>query len=113
MIISVFCMPGSAFPHCPNCGREISRQTVDQMVDQLMALPERTRIQLLAPVVRGRKGRHEKVLEQAEKSGYVRVMVDGNQYDLSEKRSRWRRTSSTTSRSWWTVWWSGPASRNV
>ncbi len=72
-------------PHCPNCGREISRQTVDQMVDQIMSLPERTRIQLLAPVVRGRKGRHEKVLEQAKKSGYVRVMVDGNQYELSEE----------------------------
>ncbi len=72
-------------PHCPNCGREISRQTVDQMVDQVMALPEKSRIQLLAPVVRGRKGRHEKVLEQAKKSGYVRVMVDGAQYDLSEE----------------------------
>ncbi|MDO4620259.1 MAG: excinuclease ABC subunit UvrA [Lachnospiraceae bacterium] len=71
-------------PHCPNCGREISRQSVDQMVDQIMSFPERTRIQLLAPVVRGRKGRHEKVLEQAKKSGYVRVMVDGNQYELSE-----------------------------
>ncbi len=71
-------------PHCPNCGREIHRQTVDQMVDQIMALPERTRIQLLAPVVRGRKGRHEKVLEQARKSGYVRVRVDGIDMDLSE-----------------------------
>ena len=74
-------------PHCPNCGREIHRQSVDQMVDQLMALPERSRIQLLAPVVRGRKGRHEKIFEQAKKSGYVRVMVDGNQYDLSEEIS--------------------------
>jgi excinuclease ABC subunit A len=71
-------------PHCPKCGRVISRQTVDQMVDQIMALPERTRIQLLAPVVRGRKGRHEKVLESARKAGYVRAMVDGNQYELSE-----------------------------
>ena len=71
-------------PHCPNCGREISRQSVDQMVDQVMELPEKTRIQLLAPVVRGRKGRHEKIFEQAKKSGYVRVMVDGNQYELSE-----------------------------
>ena len=71
-------------PHCPNCGREISRQTVDQMVGQIMELPEKSRIQLLAPVVRGRKGRHEKVLEQARKSGYVRVVIDGNQYDLSE-----------------------------
>ncbi len=72
-------------PHCPECGREISRQSVDQMVDQVMALPEKTRIQLLAPVVRGRKGRHEKVLEQAKKSGYVRVMVDDSMYDLSEE----------------------------
>ncbi len=71
-------------PHCPNCGREIRRQSVDQMVDQIMTLPEKTRIQLLAPVVRGRKGRHEKVFEQAKKSGYVRVMVDGNQYELTE-----------------------------
>ena len=72
-------------PHCPNCGREISRQTVDQMVDQILKLPEGSRIQLLAPVVRGRKGRHEKVLEQAKRSGYVRVMVDGSQYELSEE----------------------------
>ena len=72
-------------PHCPNCGRVIERQTVDQMVDRIMELPERSRIQLLAPVVRGRKGRHEKVFEQAKKSGYVRVMADGNMYDLSEE----------------------------
>ncbi len=72
-------------PHCPKCGKVISRQSVDQMVDQIMALPERTRIQLLAPVVRGRKGRHEKVLEQAKRSGYVRVMIDGSQYELSEE----------------------------
>ena len=71
-------------PHCPKCGKVISRQSVDQMVDQIMALPERTKIQLLAPVVRGRKGRHEKVLEQAKRSGYVRVMIDGSQYELSE-----------------------------
>ena len=71
-------------PHCPKCGRVISRQSVDQMVDHIMALPERTRIQLLAPVVRGRKGRHEKVLEKAKKSGYVRVIIDGNLYELSE-----------------------------
>ena len=70
--------------HCPQCGREIRKQTVDQMVNQLMKLPERTRIQLLAPVVRGRKGRHEKVLENAKKSGYVRVIVDDNMYELSE-----------------------------
>ena len=72
-------------PHCPKCGKVISRQSVDQMVDQIMALPERTKIQLLAPVVRGRKGRHEKVLEQAKRSGYVRVMIDGSQYELSEE----------------------------
>ena len=72
-------------PHCPKCGKEIKKQTVDQMVDQIMALPERTKIQLLAPVVRGRKGRHEKVLEQAKRSGYVRVMIDGSQYELSEE----------------------------
>ena len=72
-------------PHCPKCGKVISRQSVDQMVDQIMALPERTKIQLLAPAVRGRKGRHEKVLEQAKRSGYVRVMIDGSQYELSEE----------------------------
>ena len=72
-------------PHCPKCGKVISRQTVDQMVDHIMELPERTRIQLLAPVVRGRKGRHEKILAQARKSGYVRVMIDGNLYELSEE----------------------------
>lgn len=72
-------------PHCPKCKKEISRQSVDQMVDAIMELPEKTKIQLLAPVVRGRKGRHEKVLEQAKKSGFVRVLVDGNLYDLSEE----------------------------
>ncbi len=72
-------------PHCPNCGKEIKRQSVDQMVDQLMELPERTKIQLLAPVVRGRKGEHQKLLEQAKRSGYVRVVVDGNLYELSEE----------------------------
>ena len=72
-------------PHCPNCGKEIMKQTVDQMVDVIMDLPERTKIQLLAPVVRGRKGRHEKILEQAKKSGYVRVRIDGNMYELSEE----------------------------
>ena len=71
-------------PHCPKCGREIMKQTVDQMVDQIMALPERTRIQLLAPVVRGRKGTHAKLFDRAKKSGYVRVRVDGNMYELSE-----------------------------
>ena len=72
-------------PHCPKCGREIHKQTIDQMVDQIMAMPERTRIQLLAPVVRGRKGEHVKVLEQARKSGYMRVRIDGNLYELSEE----------------------------
>ena len=72
-------------PHCPKCGREIKKQTVDQMVDQIMKLPEKTRIQLLAPVVRGRKGTHAKLLEQARKSGYVRVQVDGSLYELSEE----------------------------
>ena len=72
-------------PHCPKCGREIKKQTVDQMVDSIMSLPERTRIQILAPVVRGRKGTHAKLFEQARKSGYVRVQVDGNVYELSEE----------------------------
>ena len=71
-------------PHCPNCGKEIKKQTVDQMVDQIMKLPERTRIQLLAPVVRGRKGEHQKLFERAKRSGYVRVQVDGNTYELTE-----------------------------
>ena len=72
-------------PHCPKCGREIKKQTVDQMVDVIMGLPERTKIQLLAPVVRGRKGEHTKLFEQAKKSGYVRVMVDGSMYELSDE----------------------------
>ena len=72
-------------PHCPKCGREIRKQTIDQMVDQIMDLPERTKIQLLAPVVRGRKGEHVKLLEQARRSGYVRARIDGNQYELSEE----------------------------
>ena len=72
-------------PHCPKCGREIKKQTVDQMVEQVMELPERTKIQLLAPVVRGRKGTHVKLLERAKKSGYVRVRIDGNMYELSEE----------------------------
>ena len=72
-------------PHCPNCGREIHKQTIDQMVDQIMALPEGTKLQLLAPVVRGRKGEHAKVLERAKKSGYVRVRVDGSLYELTEE----------------------------
>ena len=72
-------------PHCPKCGREIKKQTVDQMADQIMELPERTKIQLLAPVVRGRKGTHAKLLDRAKKSGYVRVRIDGNLYELSEE----------------------------
>ncbi|MBQ3391934.1 MAG: excinuclease ABC subunit UvrA [Lachnospiraceae bacterium] len=72
-------------PHCPQCGREIARQSVDQMVDQIMALPEKTRIQILAPVVRGRKGEHAKVIDRARKAGYVRLRIDGNQYDVSEE----------------------------
>ncbi len=75
----------AGIPHCPNCGKEISRQSADQMTDVIMQLPEKTKIQLLAPVVRGRKGRHEKVLEQAKKSGYVRVRIDGNGYELTEE----------------------------
>ena len=71
-------------PHCPSCGKEIKKQTIDQMVDHIMTLPERTKFQLLAPVVRGKKGRHEKVFESARKSGYIRVRVDGNIYDISE-----------------------------
>lgn len=75
----------AGIPHCPKCGREIRKQTVDQMVDQIMSLPERTRVQLLAPVVRGRKGTHAKLFDRAKKSGYVRVRVDGNMYELSEE----------------------------
>ena len=72
-------------PHCPKCGKEIKKQTVDQMVDSILEYPEGTRFQLLAPIVRGRKGEHVKVFSQAKKSGYVRVMVDGNLYELSEE----------------------------
>ena len=71
-------------PHCPKCGRAITKQTIDQMVDTVMQLPERTKLQILAPVVRGRKGEHQKLFEKAKKSGYVRVIVDGNQYELTE-----------------------------
>ena len=72
-------------PHCPQCGKEIKKQTVDQMVDEIMRLEEGSRIQLLAPVVRGRKGEHVKLLEQAKKSGYIRVMIDGHLYELTEE----------------------------
>ncbi len=75
----------AGIPHCPKCGKEIKRQTVDQIVDEIMSLPEKTRLQLLAPVVRGRKGQHVKVFESARKSGYVRVVVDGSVYELSEE----------------------------
>ena len=88
-------------PHCPVCGREIRQQTVDQIVDQVMALPEGTRIQILAPIVRGRKGEHVKEFENARKSGYVRVRVDGILYDLSEKIAL-ERIKSIPLRSSWT-----------
>lgn len=74
-------------PHCPKCGKEIHQQTIDQIIDKLMGLEERTKVQILAPIVRGRKGEHKKVLDDARKSGYVRVRVDGNIYDLSEEIS--------------------------
>ena len=72
-------------PHCPCCGKEIHRQSIDQMVDRVLTLPEKTKFMILAPVVKGKKGRHEKVLESAKKSGYVRAMIDGNMYELSEE----------------------------
>ncbi|RKW32858.1 MAG: ABC-ATPase UvrA, partial [Lachnoanaerobaculum sp.] len=71
-------------PHCPKCGKEIHKQSIDQMVDKILELPEKTKFQILAPIVRGKKGRHEKVIAQAKKSGYVRVIIDGNLYELSE-----------------------------
>ena len=72
-------------PHCPNCGKEIKKQSIDEIVDRVLALPEKTKFQILAPIVRGKKGRHEKVFESAKKSGYVRVIVDGNMYELTEE----------------------------
>lgn len=84
-------------PHCPVCGREIRQQTVDQMVDKIMELPQRTKIQILAPIVRGKKGTHQKEFERAKKSGYVRVRVDGNLYELSEEIAL-EKNKSTTSR---------------
>ena len=90
-------------PHCPKCGKEIQQQTIDQIIDQVMALPEATRIQIMAPVVRGKKGTHQKLLEDARKSGYVRCRADGSLYDLTEEIP-WTRTRSTTSRLWWTGW---------
>ncbi|MFR5011909.1 MAG: hypothetical protein ACLTDI_13645 [Acutalibacteraceae bacterium] len=85
-------MPESVYPTVQSAAREIHKQTIDQMVDQIMAMPERTKIQLSGPVVRGRKGEHVKVLDQARKSGYVRVRIDGNLYELSGRFS-WRRIS--------------------
>ena len=75
----------AGIPHCPKCGREIKKQTVDEMVDRILMLEERTKFQIFAPVVRGKKGRHEKVFESAKKSGYLRVRVDGNMYELTEE----------------------------
>ena len=72
-------------PHCPSCGKEIYKQSIDQMVDRVLTLPEKTKFMILAPVVKGKKGRHEKVLESAKKSGYVRALIDGNMYELSEE----------------------------
>ena len=95
-------------PHCPKCGKEIRQQTIDQIIDQLMNMGEGTRLQILAPVVRARKGEHQKIFEDAQRSGFVRVRVDGNLYDLSEEESSWKRTKNTTSRSWWTGSSSGP-----
>ena len=88
-------------PHCPKCGKEIKKQTIDQIVDRIMELPERTKLQLLAPVVRGRKGEHVKLLEDAKKSGYVRVRVDGILYDLSEKIELEERRVGKECRSRW------------
>ena len=99
-------------PHCPKCGKEIKKQTVDQMVDQIMAMPERTKLQLLAPVVRGRKGEHVKVLEQARKSGYVRSASTAASTS-SPRRSSWTRTSNTILRSSWTASSCARASRSA
>ena len=85
MIISASSLQGLVVPHCPKCGKEIRKQTIDQIVDKILSLEERTKIQLLAPVVRGRKGEHAKLLEDAKKSGYVRARIDGILYELSEE----------------------------
>lgn len=85
-------------PHCPKCGKEIKKQTIDQIVDRVLELPERTKIQLLAPVVRGRKGEHVKLLEDAKKSGYVRVRVDGS-FTICLKKSNWKRIRNIPSKS--------------
>ena len=86
-------------PHCPNCGREISKQSIEQITDQVLALPEGTRLMVTAPMVQGRKGEHREVFEEARRNGFVRARVDGELRDLSENRSRSTRSSSTTSRS--------------
>lgn len=91
-------------PHCPKCGKEIKKQTVDQMADQIMQLPERTKIQLLAPVVRGRKGTHQKLLDSIKRSGYVRVQIDGSVYELTEEISL-DKNKNTTLKWWLIVWW--------
>ncbi len=90
-------------PHCPVCGREITQQSIDEMVDEVLKLPERTRFQVLAPVVRGRKGTQAKELDAARRGGFARVRIDGNMYDLT-KRSSWKRISSIPWRSWSTAW---------
>ena len=93
-------------PHCPKCGKEIHQQTIDQIIDRLMALPEKTRVQLLAPVIRGKKGEHTKVFEDARKAGYVRVRVTAR-CATSPRRSSCKRPTSTALRSWSTAWSSG------
>lgn len=95
-------------PHCPQCGKEIKQQTVDQMVDALTALPEGTRLQLLAPVVRSRKGEHVKLLEDARKSGFVRVRIDGEMYELDDVPP-WTSRKSIRLIWWWIGWWCGTA----
>ncbi len=100
-------------PHCPQCGREISQQTVEQMVDAVMALPEGTKIQVLAPLVRGRKGEYRQVIEDIRKEGFVRVRVDGADLRGHRRHPRWTATSSTRSRSSSTGWSSSPASRSA
>ena len=87
-------------PHCPKCGKEIRQQTIDQIIDQIMALPEGTRIQVMSPAVRGRKGEHTKVLEEARRSSYVRAASTGEMHELDEEIA-WSRTTSIRSTLWW------------
>ena len=89
-------------PHCPKCGKEIRQQTIDQIIDQLMNMGEGTRLQILAPVVRARKGEHQKIFEDAQRSGFVRVRVDGNLYDLSEEIKAGKEQKAQHRESWWT-----------